>query len=236
MLPVYVFLPVVSGAPPPAWAPGDASVPVRAWYKADAGVTGSSPVTAIADQSGAGDANRNQTASNGTLNVADAAYGGKDTISNLRTTRVGAWSAVPSTPITVLVVGEISGAVTGIVSEGSMTDMVWYNGTDLKWYGAGAGALTVAANPAVPCVMMYEDTGAASALYLNALSAALVTGGGVFDAAITGFDIGQGVAGVGGLVGKVAEIIIWGGVLDATDKANLVTYLNTTRAYGLGVT
>jgi hypothetical protein len=43
-------------------------------------------------------------------------------------------------------------------------------------------------------------------------------------------------SGVGNLIGTEAEIIVWGGILSATDKANLVTYLNTTRAYGITVT
>ncbi len=39
-----------------------------------------------------------------------------------------------------------------------------------------------------------------------------------------------------GMIGTLAEVIIFNGILTPTDKANLVDYLNVTRAYGIPVT
>lgn len=229
---VYTYGPVIVVPP---WAPTDASVPVLAWYKADAGVTGSAPVTAIADQSGVGDANRNQSASLGTLNGSQ--YGGAQTISDLRATSGGAWSTTPAAPITILVIGELD-SVKSFISNGVDENMLWYNGTEAKFYSL-AGALSSGVAVNVPSAVMFSDDGTgagdAAKLFVGSITVPAASGATMFSAC-NKLDIGIGVAGVGSMVGKVAEIIVWDGDLSAADKTNLITYLNDTRAYGLGVT
>lgn len=216
------------------WAPTDASVTLRAWYRADLGITGAAPVTALADQSGAGDANRNQAAINGTLNAGDIAYGGNDTISDLRANRGGAWSVAPATPITIVVIGE-AGAVKSLISDGASENMLWNNADPVARLYSTTGALASLVDISAPSAVMATDDGATANLYVNDFTAPSVSGATWLTGGTTGFDLGIGVAGVGNLVGKIAEIMVFGGLLTPTDLTNLRTYLNTTRAYGLGI-
>ncbi len=232
------------GGPPPAWSPRSASVPLLAWYRPDLGasLTGGQ-IDTLADQSGAGDANRNQLGSGGGRpSVApDAAYGGQDviTFAGQRLDSAGAWTSAPGTPITIVIVGDAT-PIGGWIGERAPTpyNMIYWNGGG-SVYAFNGAAVTAGADLTVPSVVMVEDDGslglAACGLYVNDLTTPLATGTTVLGAG-TGYDLGRGNAGVAAMTGRQAEVMIFAGILSSTDRANLVTYLNVTRAYGIPVT
>jgi hypothetical protein len=91
------------------------------WLRADLGTSISTGVSAWADQSGVGDANRNYEQSTGsaqpTLNAHDAAYNGQATLSFLPSSSqcllaTGAFSPTVPSPFTVFIVGNDDGVVT----------------------------------------------------------------------------------------------------------------------------
>ncbi len=227
---------VTTGA---AWSPLLASVPVRAWYRADLGVTAAgSAVSAVADQSGAGDANRNQTGAP-TLNAVDAAYGGRSTISHVaqKLTSAGAWSASVAKPISLVFVGEASSGNKGVLGNTAAGEILWSSsGTWAFYNGGNLDSLVACTSPSV--VLLTDDgTGGAAAtkLYVNNLTTPAATSVTAFLSA-NGLDIGNGAGVVPNLTGKWAEVMVFAGVLTAGDVTSLRSYLNTTRAYGIAVT
>ena len=228
------------GGAPLVWTPPSAGVPLLAWYRADLGVTTATGVSGWADQSGNGDANRDLAQATAglqpTLISSDAAYGGQPTISFAAQylARAGAWSAAPTTPITIVVVGQITDYLSSIISS-STADMI-YGGTlgYSQFYGPPALTST-GPDIAGPSVIMVTDDGATTSLYAGNLSTPASTDASVFQAA-GGFDVGRGAAGIPDLTGKAAEVIIWGGALPVGDLTELKAYFNTTQAYGLSVT
>ena len=229
-----------------AWSPADASVPLLAWFKADAGVTQAGGlVSAWADQSGSGDANRNQSAAGAdrpSYSASDAGYGGKPVLTGNGSqflASAGDWSTAPTPPITVIVVGHAT-ANSSFVGDPANNNMLYVSGGHEATYGINNGALVGSGDASAPTVIMYTDTGAAGGSAANIYNRDLSTP--------TGTDIKrwEGVARLDmladfagaftPLIGAVAEIIVLGGIPNATDLTNLKTYLNTTRAYGLAVT
>jgi hypothetical protein len=229
------------------WAPTSASVPTRAWYRADRGVgfgTGSQVAT-LADQSGAGDANRNlnqaTAGSRPSQTAADAAYGNQATLvfAGHSLPRTGTWSVTPVTPVTIIVIGNAT-AASAFLSEGATTDMIWTSAdaSGARFYSGGTNPVTSIAVSSPSAIMLTDDgTGGAAAckMYVNNLTTPAVSTTTNFLAA-NGIDLGVGVVGVANLTGKIAEVIVWAGIPSGTDMTNLRTYLNTTRAYGIAVT
>jgi len=218
-----------------------ASVPLLVWYRADLGLTGVSPITGIGDQSGLSDPNRNQTVTNGTLNVTDATYGGKATIYDLQTTRAGTWTNTPAVPITIIVVGEITNVSNGAFLSDPDTgqDMLWKDPLFAKFFTL-SGALFSNVDISTPSVTMFSDDGSGDAdaakIYVNDLTTPNNYDVTVFQP-VNGLDIDRGVAGVSDFSGgKIAEIIIYKGILTTDDLTNLRVYLNVIRAYGIAVT
>ncbi len=228
-----------AAAPAAAWAPTDASVPVLAWYRADLGVTApANVVSAVDDQSGAGDANRNQTGA-ATLIPTDAAYGNQSTVSHSAQTllRVGTWTTTPAAPISIVFIGEATSGNKGALGDTTANDLLWSSSGTWAFYSGGNLDSGVACTS--PSAVLFTDDGtgggSAAKIYVNNLSTPAATSATAFLAA-NGLNVGNGAGAVPNLTGKWAEIIVFDGVLTPTDVANLVTYLNTTRAYGIAVT
>lgn len=233
------------GGAPAAWAPPDASVGTKLWYRADMGLTEAGGlVSAWNDQSGLADAGRDQTAAGANrpiFNATDAAYGNKPTVQFDGSMRMlsGTFSASIAAPVCVVMIGQIT-SDSAAFSDGVDDNMIFKSGGNVYFYGAAQGPNTFgAADVTSPCCLMYSDDGSgdvdAGKLYYNDTStpiATAVTNWG----STTELHIGLDAAAVGKLVGKHAEIIVFGGIPTAPDIANLVTYLNTTRAYGIAVT
>jgi hypothetical protein len=230
-----------------AWAPINASVPTLAWYLPSFAscdlIDGLTHVTRMYDLSGHGDANRDQVRAavgqEPNYSNADADYGGKPSISSdgvrgLLT--VGAWSAAPTPPLTMLVVGKCAANAAYLSGRNAAGNLLWQFGNNVQFYNGPALSLAQLAN--TPGVMMFEDDGTASGtaarIFLNDLTNPVASGA-TCASADTGYNVITGDAGVGPLNGSEAEIIFWSGILSPADKAKLVTYLNVTRAYGLPV-
>ncbi len=236
------------------WTPADAVAPLLAWYRADLGVTAAGGlVSAVADQSGSGDANRNlaEASLKPTLNASNAAYGNHPTFdfSGSQLPAVGAWSSPPTRPITVLVIGnaDASGLVPFLSCSSAGAFLLWRHGgaVDLRWQVNNGGVPPgVKASGLInaPTAMMITDTGpsgaATLAMYLNDLStpAPSATNTTLALTGIDRFDLGKANSGLSNLTGSIAEACIWGGLHGAPDLAELKTYLNITRPYGIAVT
>ena len=227
--------------PPTAWAPTDASVGVLAWYRADLGVTAPAGVVSnVADQTGT-DANKHLVNSGVVTVAADAAYGGREVFTHATASlkRPGPWAVAAAPPLTIVFVGNNDGGGynSSFVSSGPTANLLWaQTSLAIEWYPGGPHLVASATSPSV---IMYSDEGGVAAdaakLYVDNLSTPALTG---LAAATSdfGFDIGEASSGIGSLTGRCAEVIIFGGILTPTDVANLKTYLNTTRAYGIAVT
>lgn len=226
-----------------AWSPIDASIPALSWYRPDLGLTESGGfVTGWADQSGQGDANRDQIASGADRPgyvSSDAGYGNKPVLTfdgSQFLQSGGAWSSSPDHPITIVIVGQAaaSGAILCERTGGSPYNLLWVTGSgkiDFYTYADVTSTSSVTS----PSVMMLTDDETDAKVYVGDLTTAQSTASSLIGTG-TGFDIGLTCAGVTPMVGKLAEIIIFGGMLTPTDKVNLADYLNNTRIYGLGVT
>lgn len=234
----------IRGGAPPVWAPTSASVPVRAWYRPDLGRTMATGVSQLNDQSGTGDANRNVVQATGAAQpgytASDAAYGNKPVLTfngSQALLRAGAWSVSQIAPVTLVVIGESTTVTTAFVSDTTFGDMIWNSAGNAKFYGPTA-IDSATAIPGPTAIMVTDDgTGGAAAakIYVVNFTTAKASTTTAWSST-TGLDLGSGTAGVGNCVGKIAEVILWGGVLTATDLTNLRTYLNTTQAYGLAIT
>jgi hypothetical protein len=248
-----IFVAAGVGAGGGAWSPTNATVPVLAWYRADTAHDdggGTGEIDVWPDQSGAGDANRNQVPSGAhgsgfrPIKVAtDPDYGGRPSVQGSGTQflqSTGVWSLSPAVPITILVIGKVNvgSALLSGLSGGGTTgyNLLWSN---FQFYNAAFGTVSATGPLGAPTAIMFEDDGTASAaaarLYFNDLT----TSAGFSTTSMTaapGFDLLKADAGVGNLNGSEAEVVIFAGILTPSDKANLVRYLNVTRAYGIAVT
>ena len=234
---------------PNAWTPLAASVATLVWYRADLGVTQSGGlVSDWLDQSNAGDSARHQSSSGASKPAyvaSDAAYGNRPVLTFDGTQSMVAaatFSSLPVVPLTFLIIGQGSSSsfLADLPLPGGTDNMVWSNASPFAQV-YGSGSVTGTSSVAGPsCIMVTDDgTGGASAakVFVGNLTTEQASGTTTWiTAGATLLNIAKGNAGVGLLNGKLAEVIVWSGVLSAPDRASLVTYLNVTRGYGLGVT
>jgi hypothetical protein len=227
------------------WAPSSASVPLLAWYRPDLGLTQSGGlVTAWNDQSGAGDANRNQAAAGALrpgFTASDAAYGNKPTLTfsgSQSMACAGAFSVAIATPISVVVVGHTGASSAWLACRTPQYNAFgsYPNTASLILETSGTNAISTVTNTAAPGVRMFTDDGANWKMYDKNLTTPVGTAATPHWESNTFLDVGTAPGFASPCVGSIAEIIVFGGLLSGTDVANLRTYLNTTRAYGLAVT
>lgn len=220
---------------------------LQAWYRADLGITIGTGVSAWADQSGNGDANRNLTQATGanqpTRNAADASYGGKPTLSFNGTTMSmasGAWSvAPPETAATVFIVGNNdNGAVQEVFLDSiSAARYVIDNAStagDLR-YLLTSGVIATGLSLNNPSVMWFKILAGsvASAAYVNALTAK-VTGSPGGASGATGITIGAAFGGASAFLnGKIAELIIYNSDIGSSGQAIVANYLGAR--YGIAI-
>ncbi len=201
-------------------------------------------MSAWTDQSGLGDSGRNQSAA-GALRPGytanDAAYGNQPvlTFSGSQAMASGTFNASVATAVSVVMIGQIT-TDSGAFSDGSTGDMIFKSGGNVYFYGAAQGSSPLAtATVTSPCCIMFTDDGtgggSAAKIYVNDTTTVAAAGPTNWSST-TVFDVGQDVVAVGKLIGKIAELIVFGGVLTAPDVAHLVTYFNSTRAYGIAIT
>ena len=230
------------------WAPTAASVGCQLWYRPDLGVTESGGlVSAIADQSGTSDSNKNQAASGADrigYSASDAAYGGKPVFTfsgSQAMAAAGVFSAAAARPLTIVIVGQ-NGADAAWFSEAVTKNTLFASSGFVYASSNGTGAASFGARhlAEAPSVLMIECDAAALVTSMRSFVGDLTTEKAhnypSFYPNVPRINFGEGVNGTARWSGKCAEFIVFGGILTSGDKAALVTYLNETRSYGLGVT
>ena len=211
---------------------------VALWLRADQGITIATGVSAWADLSGSGDANRNFVQATGaaqpTLNAADAGYNGNPTLSFASASSQfllsGTWSVAPSALCTVVVVGNNDNAASlEVFTDGvPTTTLLLDNNTAATSVRIGETS-TVSENStnvsaASVIIGVYKPSDASGAIYVNARTA--VTTGSVGTAtAPTGMSVGANGSGLAGFLnGKVAEVIVYRRALSQTEVNMVLAY------------
>lgn len=222
-----------------AWDPRAASAVF--WLRADKGVTlATGKVSAWADQSGAGDSNRNATQGTGanqpTFNAAESGYNNRDTVgpftSNGQCLNTGTWSASFST-FTYALVGHT--AANGYFAFSQESDYcapcVSVGGAATAFAGSG-GASSISDSAGIATAkafFMTEFNGSSSKTFLNATGTATATG--TLSASTLGNEavrIGSYNTGSSGAFGvtRIAELMAFSGQLSAGNKIKLRKYIN----------
>lgn len=207
---------------------------LKAWYDMAMGATtGGGFITAIADQSGTGDANKNLTKAGGagsvTYTASDAAYNNKSTLTLIGSGERfdgGLWAASLAQPFTIYAVGQ---ATTGRIYDGVAGNRVILVNNAGPWaiYG-GAGFLnapaSTAANPAKICGVY---NGVSSAIYTDATFNTPAATGSIGTDTLTRLSLGDMFGGAGALNGKIAAVIVSAGAHNAALRAQYAAYLST---------
>jgi hypothetical protein len=217
-----------------AWTPAS-DEDLVAWWDMGAGATvnGSNQLTALADQSGTGDAAKDLAfAGAGSIayTASDAAYNDMPTATfsgNQRLEGSGAWAVALAQPHTIYIVGE-SDTDGGRIIDGGASGgraMIVRSGTLWQIYamgGAGVNATgSVAANPSMVCGVF---NGASSAVYVGSDFSSAAGTGNPGTNSVAQFVLGALGGGGGELNGKIAEVIVSSGAHDATLRANYAAY------------
>lgn len=220
---------------------------LKAWFRADLGITlNGSNVSAWADQSGTGDANKHLTqgtAANQPLWAAsDASYNGKPTLTFdgiSEQMASGTWAAALTQPHTIYCVGQNANAgvyrnfVDGITTGARSIARARAGGARAGFY-AGTADVDGTSTTNVPRVITYVFSGAASALY-NVSTGTSETAASPGTQGFTGMRVGSDWNATGQyLDGKIAEIIIYSGAHDLATRTLIRDYL--AARYGITIT
>lgn len=207
---------------------------LKAWYDFSLGATtGGGNITALADQSGTGDANKNLTkvgAGNITYTASDAAYGGKSTGSfpgtGERMDSAGLWAASLPQPLTIYAVGHATNAGGRIVDGTAGARAIVLNNSGLwSTYGGAAFVDAAASTPGSPTKVCAVLNGASSAIYIGGTFAASAGTGNAGADTVTRLSLGDLFGGGGPLNGKIAAVIVSSGAHNATLRAQYAAYL-----------
>lgn len=209
------------------------------WLRADLGVTlVSGKVSAWADQSGAGDANKNATQSNATLRpvVNATGIGGKPVIefAGAQELATGAWSANLPQPATWMYVVRATATGIAVVVDGisgAHRHLFTQSSSSFADINAGNDITSAREFHTTDRVVIGVFNGASSKLYVS--QATPTTGDTGTDDA-TGAVIGAFTDGTSfPLTGYIAEIAAWSRALNATEVGQLNAYASAR--YGIAI-
>lgn len=219
---------------------------LAAWYRADLGVTVATGVSAWADQSGNGDANRNIAQATAgkqpTLTASDAAYNNKPTLSFLRAsaqglTAGGLWSIALAQPYTLFACGNTD----GVAPQQDFCDG-FASGNRCEFGGVGAfesvfaGASTVTAAAAMSAKGVFAAlvNGATSNLYASAVTP-IATGLNPGSVSVTALNLGYAFDNASdALNGKIAEFIVYNRALKSAEIFAVMSYLGSRYTITIG--
>jgi hypothetical protein len=216
------------------------------WLRADLGITTvSGLVSAWADQSGVGDANRNLTQATSTSRfdfvAADAAYNNKPSL-KVTTNVAGAWMAAtgnwaspPSSPFTLYWAGTPTGS-RYLLGGDTASQYVLIHGNGAAWLiESTSNSLAAGGAIASPSVCCAVYNGASSAFYYQdsqtaAASGTLGTGG--FTRLNLGSYTTSGTppASTNWALGSVAEVVGFSGADSAAQRRQMMLYLGARYA------
>jgi len=216
-----------------------------AWYRADKGITIGAGVSAWADQSGTGDANKNMAQATGsrqpTFNASDAAYNGKSTLSlasaSVQFLASNAWTVSLSQPFTVFVVGNDDGSINEQLyfdaQQGAAQESTIFNldGTTYHMLN-GAPSINGSAISNAKRVLGGIFNGASSSLFNNAKTAVATGTVGAFN--LTGLTAGASLAASVSLNGKLAELIVYNSALTQSQVNQVLAYCGSRYAITIG--
>lgn len=222
---------VVSEVPFPSSIPN-----LLARYRPDLGGTvAGGTLSALADQSGSGDANKNLASAGAAQPVytaSDSQYGGKPTLTFAGTSRLeGAiWAASQAQPTTIYVVGHDSVANGRLVDGyGSIRQVITNNSGKLSIYSGTAFIDAVGSTPGNPGLLCAVFNGASSAFHINDPVTPNVSGNP--GASVLGrITLGAFTGGGGELTGKIAEVAAFAGAHDVNQRTAMFDYF---ARYGL---
>ena len=208
-------------------------------------------VTAWADQSGAGDPNRDAVATsdtqNPTLSATDPDFNGHsaiqfDATSNEQMVSVGDWSDAPvAAPLTIVIVGEDDNQAA--VLRGYLANFLgganwWFSngGTPDRWEMFAGTVLASAMHADTnPNIYYLEVNNPSTSMRISEQTPDKVgdMGGGALS--ISRLRIGALSAAPGsGLTGKIARILVYSRLLTTVERLNLLAYCSTLYAIALG--
>ncbi len=233
---------LTSGSGEQAFSPADVAG-LKLWLDASLGVTlNASTVSAWADQSGNGDANRNALQASAilqpTYNASNASYNGKPTIDFADPTllKTGIWSAELTQPNTIFVAGNQNGAVTfaymfdALGPEASLFNVA--NGLAVQAYaGTGLNLITTVVNTSTIACVTYN--GASSSIRVRTKTAGTTgnTGANTF----TGMTVGNYNGGGNfSLKGPIAEVLAYSGALSGANVSLILDYLGAKYNIAIG--
>jgi hypothetical protein len=242
----------------PAYNPVTALGNVVLWLRPDLGLTQSGGlVTAWADQSGVGDANRNFAPVNDkpAFSASDALYNNQPTIGTFNTAgtdnscrlkSAAAWSATYTT-FSLIIVGHATGSGIRYFSSSTAGDRLSIlkstaAGNVAYLTGVGTEVGVTAVSTATPRLMIAEVNGGTPAngkMYADSVSASTaMNASGSLGAApfVLGTYMGANLATTWG-VDRIAEVLVISGLwsaLSAQQKSDYAAYINTR--YGKAIT
>lgn len=218
------------------------------WLRADLGITlNGGNVSAWADQSGKGDANRNALQGTAALQplwtAAKAAYAGMPVVdfgvahADGEALVTGAFGSAPNQPLAIYVVGNAASAGTNnyfLDSLSTVTETYLISNHSATRYETFAGVTDFLAATEVTAasVLGWQLNGASSKMYKNAVTEIVSGPNGANNP--TGFTIGN-YAGLGNFSSKgpIAEVIVASGAFNANRHASVMRYLGAR--YGIAI-
>ena len=220
------------------WTPR-AITGLKLWLRADLGVTIGTGVSAWADQSGNGNNVTQGTGSKQpTFNATDAAFNNKTTLSFAAASAQclqGTFGVSVAVPYTLFIVGSVDRAYARSWFDGSTVGgraEAYTDGVSDKMY-AGTAFISAADVSTSPRVMTYEMNGASSNIYISSNTSAVTGDPG--SNTLAGATIGAAFDQLSdALNGKLAEVVLYGALLNATQQAQVRAYLGSR--YGVTIT
>lgn len=226
---------VESGA---SFSPGDGTITgLLAWYRADLGVTlNGSTVSAWADQSGTGDANKDATqatpANQPTFVASHANFNSRAVLSFDGTSdylKTAAWAATASQPNTVYSVSRLTAAASIFIYDGfaaAARHAIFANAVTGNLTAFGGSSLnSTVSNTGVTRACCALFNGASSAFYVDTYTVASVSGN-AGSASLTGLTIGASNANASFWNGHIGELIVFAGSHSLATRQTLMTYLS----------
>lgn len=207
-----------------------------AWWRADAGITTATGVSAWADLSGNGNTVTQATGSaQPTYNASSATFGARPSLTFVAASSQALANASfnASQPDTIYIVGAFSVAASTEFIDGTTNrQILGQNATTNYEQYAGTSVLSggITDTNAHAICGVFADALSATAAYVDNSRVAVISGS-AGTSALTGISVG-GVAG-GFLSGSIAEVIIYSGSHNATNRGLMFAYI--ANRYGLAV-
>ena len=207
---------------------------IRSLHMAHAGVTLGTGVAAWADQSGVGDANRNETQATGANQpsvTTGANFAGRKVLQFDGTDYLqsGTWSAANTQPAMLYFVFRQTSAAGTQIFNFSNTGANYHYvpltaGTGLITCNAGSSISVGVSALNVTTVLCWELNGASSKAYINAITTPTATGAcGAFNC--PGFSTGASNTGANGFIGQYGTRAVNAGTHSAGERASVMNAL-----------